>query len=96
MTTGVELGCGAGRKLTRRHSRSTHDTRCRVVHTSHGQYLRDAFFIPRVLSMGYAYPQGYTISFPGLRGELAEAKVACNGAIMLSLCVVHEGENVFL
>ena len=42
------------------------------------------------------YHGGMPEVFQGVRGGLAEAKVMCNGANMLSLCVVHEGEIVFL
>ena len=31
----------------------------------------------------------------GVCGGLAEAKVTCNGATMLSVCVVHKGEKSF-
>ena len=44
---------------------------------------------------GAAVPNlGYTIGLPRVRGWLDEAKVTCNGAIMLSHCVAHEGEHV--
>ena len=34
--------------------------------------------------------------FQGVHRGLVETKVMCNGAIMLSLCMDHEGEHVFL
>ena len=48
-----------------------------------------------VPNMGYAYPEGTPEVFQGVREGLAKDKVACNDETILSLCVVHEGENVF-
>ena len=47
-----------------------------------------------VPNMGYASPEGSPEVFQGVRGGLAEDQVVCNGVAILSLCVVHEGENV--
>ena len=41
-------------------------------------------------------PGGMPEVFEGVRRGLAEAKVMCSGANMLSLYVVYEGENAFL
>ena len=41
-------------------------------------------------------PGGTPEVFQWVRGGLAEAKVTCNGAKVLPLFVVHEGENVFM
>ena len=41
-------------------------------------------------------PGGKPEVYQGVHGELAEAMIICIDAKILSLCVVHEGENVFV
>ena len=58
--------------------------------------LTEPYLKSAVPNLGYAYPWGTPEFFQGTHGGLFEAKVPCSCAKMLSVCVVHERENVFL